>query len=226
MSIVKSLEAAVNTNYVFLRVTREITQFDIDNDPAWNMVYKEYDQNKDGTWLSKACASVINSIICQRRLVFIMNRNHIRNMLQNDKNWKPEIGLKNENYSALIKMMCSGLVEKKEEVLIKKTGRYVVLYKVVHPEVLKFLKCDEDEQTDEARNSLNKGEVVAPPKSKEERMVEAKIWSMAITNYQDQWAEATSLENSSKKNDQKKAIDLKKELYDKAYIEYNKKEER
>lgn len=205
MKIAKSIEEADRGSYVILKATKQITKSDIENDPAWAMVAEEYLGCKDSEWLTKATVSILNSIIYQRRVVFILNRSCLRDLLKKDINWEPSLGLKNDRYSSIIRRICKGLVEKVGEVKVNNAGRYAMIFKVVHPEVLKYLQVDTNEQLKEAQNFS----VKKPKPSKKD----AYIWALAIQNNPQEWERAQLLENSEELKDYKEAQRIKEALF-------------
>lgn len=211
MGISKKLEEADRGSYVILKSTKLIQKEDIENDPAWDMVAQEYEEAKDSEWLTKATVSIINSIIFQRRVVFLMNRDNLRNLLKNDKNWDAGIGLKAENYSSIIRRICKGLVEKVGEVKINAAGRYVMIFKVVHPDLLKFLQVDVIEQLKEAQNFQKK-------KTKQEVEDDIKVFQFMAENYKERLGIIKKMEESSLTSENKQAEKERMVLFQEAKI--------
>ena len=122
---------------VILNRTKEIKPDDLDF-PEWKFMQMAYDDEVNMTWLTKAIASVTNSILYQRRIYFCLERNNVRKVLKNDKNWKSQIGLSNDKYSSLIfELVNSGLIEAVDQDCRPQ------IYKLVQPEIVKLIKVDE-----------------------------------------------------------------------------------
>jgi hypothetical protein len=156
MTFKKRAEKETVSNYAFLKRTKLITKEDREGDPAWAELGQDYEDAKQekSAWAVKAMLTVINSIIFQRRLVFIMTRESLRKLLKSDANWNKNIGLKQGNYKHILKIIYSMVGELVEYGKSKQTGRRVAIIKVTSKDILKYLNVNYEEQLEEARELL------------------------------------------------------------------------
>src|SRR4051812_17869771 len=101
-SLITSSRQTGTEGLFVLSQTRKLTRKDLYH-PEWKMLASEYREHKDSPWVERALITLINAIYNQRRKYFLMPRRSTRKLLQSDMNWKPRIGLKNENFKKLIK---------------------------------------------------------------------------------------------------------------------------
>jgi hypothetical protein len=144
----------VKNNRIVLKSTKLITEEDIANDPAWEVMAKEYADSQDSEWSVKAIISIVNSIIYQRRLVFLVTRDSLRDLLNSDKNWVKSIGLKTDNYKFILKILYKTVGELVESFESKRNNRKFSIIKVNNPDILKFLSVNYDEQLKETKDFL------------------------------------------------------------------------
>jgi len=164
---------SVKNNRIILKSTKLITKEDSINDPAWEVMSKEYEEAQDSEWSVKAIISIVNSIIYQRRLVFLMTRNSLRDLLNSDKNWNKPIGLKTDNYKFILRIMYKTVGELVESFESKRNNRKFSIIKVNNPDILKFLSVNYDEQLQETKDfletpSLKKDHKISVKKNKED----------------------------------------------------------
>jgi hypothetical protein len=220
MNIIKNLEKSHVKNLVVLSSTKLIQQEDIENDPAWRFVAEEYKNCQNDSWKNKAAVSLLNSIIFQRRIVFVLTRNNLRDLLASDENWEKPLGLKNDNYKKLLCMLYSGLLEKIILPVNPKTGRDIMILKVVHPEVLKFLQVNVEDQLKQTVNFVEGADKVEHEANKKIKLYKEKdkmidmvtFWEASVRS-PDEWAKSNEL----MQNDETyyEGWELQKELYDK-----------
>jgi len=156
MAFKKRIEKGVNVDYAFLKGTKLITQEDRECDPAWAELGQDYDDAKKekSSWIIKATLTIINSIILQRRVVFIITRESLRRLLKTDQNWDKNLGLRQGNYRLILKVIYNTIGELVELVENNKTGRKVAIIKVTSKDLLKYLQANYEEQLEEAREVI------------------------------------------------------------------------
>ena len=143
---------------VSLKSTRAISKADLEF-PEWielQEVYKSISEKSD-----KPIVSILNSILHQRRVYFVMTRDSVRELVKSDANWKGSAGLSNDNWGTLlVTMENAGLIKCVQVGMPKadrqtdgtlKAGRKTKasIFKVIDPEVLKYLVIDEEKQFQE-----------------------------------------------------------------------------
>lgn len=152
MKILADLKDANQEQAILLKYTQKITKEDIEADPAWRLLASEYADCIKGKfrWEIKATCSVINSMYKQRRIVFAITRESTRELLKSDKNWPRSIGLKQDNYRKLLAFLFKNNII--EQVEYTKASKKVMVCKLVHPEFLKVIALNIEQQTIEAIN--------------------------------------------------------------------------
>jgi hypothetical protein len=201
-------------NSPLLGYTREITDIELKGDKAWSYVYKGYVECQGAEWATKATVSVVNSILFHRKKYFIITRESLKKLLQNDTNWEPRISLKNENYTYLLSRLHCGLIEKFEE-LMSASGRKLTVYKLTDPEVSSYFDSNDSGDLFMCRDyakddKLKKGYNLEL--SKEE---ETAIYSLIRKNNPEEYSkykELSSVEDPVKVEESEKLI---KKLYKK-----------
>lgn len=156
MSFKPKYEKVEETNYSYLKSAKLITEEDMEGDPAWNELGRDYAEAKEenSPWAIKAILTIVNSIIFQRRLVFIITRKSLRKLLRSDKNWGSNLGLKQGNYKYILKLIYSHVGELVEYGHSKQTGRNIAIIRVTSKDILKYLNVNYEEQLEEARGLL------------------------------------------------------------------------
>lgn len=97
---------------VVLQKTRKITKDDLLHQ-EWKELKSEYLNVSDS--LDKALASIINSILHQRRKSFIITRRSLKNLVMEDRNYKEKDTFSDRLYPAIIGAGTSGLFEVAEK---------------------------------------------------------------------------------------------------------------
>jgi hypothetical protein len=215
VSLAKKLEKEKVKNRILLTTTKKIHKNDIKADPIWDFVNNEYKENQDSSWMTKATVTLINSMFYQRRLVFALTRTDLRALLQNDENWKKGIGLKDSYYSEFLKhIIRSGLVEAVE---LSKTGRKVMVLKVIHPELLDKMQVDVAQQIQQTIDFANYEGEFKPDKNKknssdehifEDTLLMIKIGKNLEKNKPQELANINKLEDINKINAKKRNLYL------------------
>lgn len=145
-SPVLKLKKKKSPNLYILQKTKTIQEEDIVPHAEWEIIknwYRDIEKHPDVEWIDKAMNSVINSIVHQRRAVFAISRDGIRDILTNDKNWLEPIGLKNERYEFLLASLVeAGIIENVRERQHKKLS----IYKVVSQDILEMIKVASPEE--------------------------------------------------------------------------------
>lgn len=169
-----------------LRFTREITEKELESEDAWVYVHQGYVECQKEEWATKATISILNSIFFHRRKYFILSRESLRKLLSEDVNWKPALGLKNENYAYLLSRLHCGLIEKVEDRKVPSTGRNLSIYEVVDPEILRLLNNNEDTQLEQTRKYIDEFEVSKAKSVKLTKEETIALWGIVRKNNQEE----------------------------------------
>lgn len=150
-NIVQELER-LNQNLICLQKTRKLSVSDLEL-PEWYELDKAYKAARDP--IHKIIISIRNSILYQKRVVFALSRDSLRDLVRADENWKPRAGFDNNAYKKVIKLLVdSCLVE-----VIKPASRGTpFVLKVVKNDVLQYLIVDVSKQMNEALEFASKFE--------------------------------------------------------------------
>ena len=153
MSIInnKETKAMISESLMALSRTHTITEEDAGL-PEWDMLKAEYANPLAETAIEKACVSIINACLTQRRVVFAMSRTTARELIRSDKNWPKSVGLKNDKWSSLLKEMYDKKLIVREQ---EADGRRPGMFKLIHPAILKFLSVNEAEQRQQVIDFIN-----------------------------------------------------------------------
>lgn len=151
MGILSSkLKKYVPNGYHSLQRVRKITNEDLEANPKWSFLKGEYEaveaNHPNNDWMHWLIPPLINSILYQERVYFVLSRDQFRNqVIKEDQNWTIErgrTGFGNSKWSPFLEYL-------KEEGFIvhyNEGSNNTNIYKVVHPELLKYLKINENEQ--------------------------------------------------------------------------------
>ena len=159
MSLAKRSTAKAKQNLILLKFTRQINDQDLEL-PQWQFMQKEYDECQNEEWVTKAVVSIFNSILFQQRVFFNLTRDTTRALLKADKNWDTSIGMKNENYKALIQELLSS-----ELIREVKKGTKSYVYEVISPELLDFMVVNSVKQKAECEAFADGEAAVNEPKN-------------------------------------------------------------
>jgi hypothetical protein len=136
---------SVGRELVVLRRTRSIDKQDLEL-PEWEQMQFEYDSCQGESWVNRAIVSLLNSLIFQRRVFFILSRGAFRRLLNEDKNWKKQIGLKNDNWTVFLRTAKDrGIIKER---YVSSTKAHV--YELIHSEMLNIVKINVGQQFEEA----------------------------------------------------------------------------
>lgn len=149
----EDLEQKAIRDLVVLHKTKLITHDDL-KDPFWAARSEDYKNLTSDT--SKRINSILNSIVNQRRISFVLTRDKVRKLLKEDQNWDKSPGLANNGYKVLLKFLTLNLVRP----ICKGTSgsRYLLGYEVIDPEIRPYLislGADEEKQLIETRAFIN-----------------------------------------------------------------------
>jgi len=139
-----------HTFRVVLKNTKEISQIDIDSLAEWGYMFRQYNicKEKKLEAVTKNVCSVLNSILYQRRVVFVLTRESVKNIVSSDKNWKTRVGFRNENYRKIIGLLCkNNIIE--EIVFPENKSKKTMVFKVIEPFFLSLLQVDAEKQMSE-----------------------------------------------------------------------------
>src|SRR5574343_1572376 len=150
MSIIQKSKVVIAETLVVLKKTRKIEAQDLSL-LEWQMLKNEYDENAKSEWVDKALVSMLNSIVFQRRVVFILTKRAFRELCQSDMNWTKKIGLKDESWKTFIHEATGRQLIKK--VYGTSNGRLV--YELINKEILDLLMIDRAKQYQEAIDFAN-----------------------------------------------------------------------
>lgn len=125
---------------IILSKTKKILQDDVEVHAKWEVLNEWYNAiGDDGDWIDKAVMSVINSMVYQERIYFCMERENIRTLLKNDKNWKGQLGMDNNKY----KWLLAELVDR-EFIMAHNNVKRPHIYKVIEPTILNMIKVESE----------------------------------------------------------------------------------
>jgi hypothetical protein len=139
-------------NYCLLTRARIITEEDIGSNKKWKTLRAWYDQaeNSPNThWIDQALQSMVNAIVYQERIYFAITRETLKELFQNDTNWKNKISLSPSYYGFLIsEMVNSGFFEAHPNNKRFKKQRKPMVFKVVDKRILNLLKapCEKEQE--------------------------------------------------------------------------------
>ena len=139
-------------NYCLLTRARIITEEDIESNEKWKTLKAWYDQvgNSPNThWIDQALQSMVNAIVYQERIFFAITRETLKELFQNDTNWKNRISLSPSYYGFLIsEMVNSGFFEAHPHNKRFKKQRKPMVFKVVDKRILQLLKapCEKEQE--------------------------------------------------------------------------------
>lgn len=150
-------------NLVCLVQPKTIKDEDIKTHEKWKIIKSWYDELESDMeqrmqWLDQASTSVANAIVYQERKAFCITTRTLRDLLANDANWNPRIGLSNKTkkdgntyYSTLIAHLTERL--KLIECVQKGEGKKPSVYKVIDKNILSMI--DNPSMEDQIEESLN-----------------------------------------------------------------------
>lgn len=196
--ITKKIEIDSN-NLVSLRAVKRISDTDREYHKEWNWLGSQYVSVENiGESIHKACLSVINAILYQRRIVFCLTRDGMRSLVKNDKNFLSDVGWSDSYYPKVIGFLKrSGIIEQ-----IKYEGfnsRKPPMYEVKTDDLLCFFKAvDRNEQYNQSFDFVNYGDKETLPKTisqKFRRVIEAN----ADKNYPEVKEELDKLQEHAEK---------------------------
>lgn len=139
-------------NLVNLTVLDKITK----STKITRLLEESYKDAKSNTWLTKVTISIINSILTQNRKVFILNRDFIGRLVDNDTNHYNKVSFNKAKYQLLIEHITKYLCKIEK---IKRSNYYVMMCILTHTELLKLIKGNIIEQEKEVRLFIT-GEIV------------------------------------------------------------------
>jgi hypothetical protein len=135
---------------IILEKTRKIP--DNEDLEEWVSLKEDYKKLSQSSWEDRAMVSMVNAILLQRRVVFILTRKNFRELLRNDRNWKKKIGIRNDNWRKLILTATNCNIIK---CIHKPTNNSCGVYEVIHKDILKYLNVDVKQQRAECIDYVN-----------------------------------------------------------------------
>ncbi len=125
------------------------------NDPIVQL-YKDNQTEVDEV---RGVISIMNSIVHQRRFFFVMTYRSLPDLVREDKNWKRKIRVGRKLYYKILKTAHeSGILE---TVTPGVQGKHGTIYRLVEPQLVKYLDFTEDEkriQYDQATGFISRRE--------------------------------------------------------------------
>jgi hypothetical protein len=217
----KAVKEYVPDAYVLLQKVRKITNDDIEADPRWAFLKGEYEaveaNHPNNDWMHWCLVSLLNSILYQNRIYFVTTRDTFRKfVMKPDQNWNIEYSKKTGRFGFgdtkwtpfLDYCYDNNIMEK----VYEKNNTSV--YKVTHPELLKFLKPNEEGQYKESVDFVNN-----PPKNpnknntldqnKDQHELQHELQHVEISNKKLEVSEPNQTTNQTTKQ-----ITLKNLLFD------------
>jgi len=187
-----------NETLISLKRTKEISKEDVEAVPEWNWLSKQYAKCDSRESIYKAALSIINSFLYQRRIVFGLTRENTAEIAKNDRNWVTRVGWSNDYFPQVLRFMITHkFIEQ-----IKYDGygaRKQAIYRVVHPDLLRFLQLDADKQLQETIDFVNYANKTRLPKSVHRIEVEftkgrwdtlfSVIWRDSKNGFVEMWEE-------------------------------------
>lgn len=145
------LDALSTQNKIVLQQTRKIQISDIEMFEEWKWLANQYKACIKDRANPQVCGSVslFNSIFHQKRLVFGINRIKTAQLIQQDSNWPVKKGLKNGNYSKILGFLIKNKFIESID-YDKKVGQKIMLYKLIHPDLVKLITVDFNAQLEES----------------------------------------------------------------------------
>lgn len=143
---------AQSENLVFLRYTHKINKQDAKIIPEWKFLSEQYDTVDDQ--VTAVLMSIQNSLIYQKRLIFTVSRDSLRELVTNDKNWgirKKSFGLSNGQYKTIRHHL--RLIAEKIEDIVVGYGT-ISIFEVTDEELLNIIKVNRDEQYAQTKKIL------------------------------------------------------------------------
>lgn len=137
MSIITDSRQIAAEHLFVLSRTRKIETQDLEL-PEWKFLLEEYNVHRRSVWIERALISLINAIVFQRLVFFLMSRRLFRELCRTDMNWSKPIGLKDENYRKLVQEAILRKFIQVEEKL--PNGNWV--WRVIHPTLLNHIAID------------------------------------------------------------------------------------
>ena len=135
--------------YVTLQKVRKITEEDMGANPKWVALqagYESVENNPNSDWMHYLLQSLLNSIIYQERIFFVLSRDAFRkDILQKDCNWSKIPGFKNNKWTVFTDYL-------EDEGILKhynKGTNNTKIYEVIDEEVLSYLEVDRNKQIEE-----------------------------------------------------------------------------
>lgn len=144
----KETIATMGKEMVALSLTTKLTKEHV-KIPKWYMLKHQY-EIADSVLFKKA-VTVLNAILTQDRVIFILTEEGLRKLLASDANLDSAQGANSSSHKAVIKLICnSGLVK----CIIPRNGRQPNVFEVVDPDILKLLIVNRDQQLKEAQEFI------------------------------------------------------------------------
>lgn len=125
-------------NRCLLQHTETIKDQDVQVHEKWEFMkdcYNEVSKNKEHDWTDRAVLSVVNSIICQRRVFFALTPELTEGLFKADKNWKSRFKKCDYDHDTLVNRLIEYGIVDVEMVGLNGTG-----YKLIHEDILYLTK--------------------------------------------------------------------------------------
>jgi len=125
---------------ITLQKTKKITK---DDPPEWLHLKEAYDACNDS--IERTVVSLLNSIMYQRRIYFVLTRDVTANLVREDKNHKMKTAFRNSLWPTII-AKCTNELNMLE--LVAKENN-VAAYKCIDETINNYIKIDEQKQLQE-----------------------------------------------------------------------------